>query len=116
MGLDQHPLSPCIFSGKLISDQPPIYVSVYVDNIIYFSQSRKVEELFESKFTDVIDIEFNGQISYFLGVNCSYISHEDSHKSIHVSQEAFIESLARLAKLTNPHMVFPKPHIVAGIQ
>jgi hypothetical protein len=37
MGLQQAENSPCLFVGTLIEGQPPIYVGIYVDGIIYFS-------------------------------------------------------------------------------
>jgi hypothetical protein len=44
MGLRQSTTSPCIFTGVLIEGGPPIYVGIYVDNIIYFSGSNEVEQ------------------------------------------------------------------------
>jgi len=29
--------SPCIFTGNILSGQPPIYIGLYVDDFIYFS-------------------------------------------------------------------------------
>ena len=69
--------SPCIFYGYLLVSQPPIYVGIYVDNIIYFSESRQVEEIFEASLTSKIDVEFNGQIGYYLGINHTCIRHDD---------------------------------------
>jgi hypothetical protein len=44
VGLKQHPTSPCIFYGELIPRQPPLYLSLYVDDFCYFSQSRAIEK------------------------------------------------------------------------
>ena len=37
IGITQHPTSPCVFLGSLKPNEPPIYVGLYLDNIIYFS-------------------------------------------------------------------------------
>jgi hypothetical protein len=44
MGLRQSTTSPCIFTGTIIEGGPPIYVGIYVDDIIYFSGSDAVEK------------------------------------------------------------------------
>jgi hypothetical protein len=43
MGLRNLENSPCLFFGTLIDVEPPIYVGIYVDDIIYFSASDQVE-------------------------------------------------------------------------
>ena len=115
LGLNQHPTSPCIFSGKLFPDQPPIYVGIYVDDVIYFSESRQVEQHFEEAFKSKIDIEFNGQIGFFLGINHTCIRHDDGNVSIHMSQEAFIDSIANIANLSDPNMSYPKTPYRSGL-
>ena len=114
VGLTQHPTSPCIFFGTLIEGQPPIYVGIYVDDVIYFSPSRDVEIQFETSLKEKIEIEFNGQIGYFLGINFTCVKEENNDVSIHLSQEAFIDSIAILAELNNPHMNFPKTPYRSG--
>jgi hypothetical protein len=41
-GLKKFRESPCLFVGTLIEGEPPIYVGIYVDDIIYFSASDLV--------------------------------------------------------------------------
>ena len=114
LGLQQHPTSPCIFSGQILANQPPIYIGIYVDDIIYFSPSREVETAFEERLKEKIDIEFNGQIGYFLGINFTCVKSPDNNITIHLSQEAFIESIASLANLKDPHMNYPKTPYRSG--
>jgi len=47
MGLRNSKNSPCLFIGNIIDGEPPIYVGIYVDDIIYFSTSDAVECKFE---------------------------------------------------------------------
>jgi hypothetical protein len=105
IGLTQHPTSPCIFSGTLIPGEPPIYLGLYVDDFFYFSKSDKVEKLFEERFGNKIDTDFNGQVGYFLGINFTCTKHDDGNVSIHLGQEAFIENLCQIASLDSERVI-----------
>jgi hypothetical protein len=37
MGLKQSPIRPCLFTGVIIPGEPPIYVGIYVDDIIWMT-------------------------------------------------------------------------------
>ena len=99
IGMKKHPSSPCLFIGHLIPNEPPLYLGLYVDDFIYFSESKQVEKLFEKRFDKVIDIDWNGEIDYFLGVSFECVKHKDGKLTIHMHQEAFIDHLLKLAKL-----------------
>jgi hypothetical protein len=49
MGLTSSDSSPCLFVGTLIPGEAPIYIGIYVDDIIYFSLSSSVEKKFEEQ-------------------------------------------------------------------
>jgi hypothetical protein len=101
MGFTKHPTSHCLFIGHLVKNQPPIYLGLYVDDIYYFSESREVEEYFETTINTKIDIEFNGQVGYFLGINFQCKRHKDNSISILLNQESFIDNLADMADITD---------------
>ena len=101
IGLQQHPTSPCIFYGCLVKGEPPLYLGLYVDDFLYFSESSKVEQVFEERFGAEIDTDFNGQIGYFLGINFDCTRHDDNDVTIHLSQEAFIDNLCEMAGLSS---------------
>ena len=44
IGLIQSKHSPCVFHGSILKGEPPIYVGLYVDDIIYFSDVDTVEK------------------------------------------------------------------------
>jgi hypothetical protein len=69
--------SPCLFVGHLIDGEPPIYVGIYVDDIIYFSTSDAVEQKFESLLWTIGEVEL-GQITQFLGIEFTWKHHTDS--------------------------------------
>ena len=43
IGLKQNKNNPCIFSGSIMPDHPPIYVGLYIDDYIYISASEVVK-------------------------------------------------------------------------
>ena len=81
-GLKQHPSSPCIFYGHTIPGQPPLYLGLYVDDFIYFSESPDVETKSENDFGGHLDTDFNGKIGYFLGIN--FHTQQDIDKAVHI--------------------------------
>jgi hypothetical protein len=84
----------------LIEGKPPIYLGLYVNDFIYFSQSTKVEQKFEKEFSSSkMPMEFNGKINYFLGINFTCKRHDDGNVSILLNQEAFMDALVLSTKL-----------------
>ena len=100
IGLHQCPNSPCLFTGTIIKDQPPIYLGLYVDDFVYFSRSDKVEKEFESQMKSRIQVDFMGRVSYFLGIRFQWRCN-DNKVQVHLSQEAFADGLIQQAQL-NP--------------
>ena len=78
--------------GTLISDQPPIYLGLYVDNFLYFSESPTVTDLFETRFSAKINVTFEERIGYFLGINHQIVEHNDGKIQIYLNQEAYIDT------------------------
>jgi hypothetical protein len=93
MGLVSSPNSPCLFVGSLIPGQPPIYVGIYVDDIIYFSTSDAIEQTFEQQLSSLGSVDFMGQVSHFLGIEFTWKYHLDGHLYVSLTQQSFIETL-----------------------
>jgi hypothetical protein len=93
MGLKCSNVSPCLFIGTLVEGEPPFYVGIYVDDIIYFSKSDSVEKKFEEGLSGIGSVDFMGQVSLFLGIEFSWVHHEDGNLSVHLTQQSFSESL-----------------------
>jgi hypothetical protein len=93
MGLKTSSTSPCLFMGSLIDDEPPIYVGIYVDDIIYFSASDAVEWKVESLLSTIGSVDFIGKVSLFLGIEFNWIHNPDGHLSVHLTQQSFAENL-----------------------
>jgi hypothetical protein len=106
MGLRNSPTSPCLFTGVLVPGEPPIFVGIYVDDIIYFSASDSVEQAFESKLSSIGTVDFMGQVSLFLGTEFSWVHHDDGHITVSLTQQSFIETLIDSLGTVNTHSLF----------
>jgi hypothetical protein len=93
LGLQNSPSSPCLFFGSIIPGEPPIYIGVYVDDLIYFSSSDLVEQKFEELLGNLVSVDFMGQVSYFLGIEFSWTHHPDGHLTVNLTQQLFSETL-----------------------
>jgi hypothetical protein len=85
--------SPCLFVGYLIDSEPPIYVGIYVDDIIYFSTSDVVEQKFESLLSTIREVEFMGQVTQFLGIEFTWKHHPGGSLSVSLTQQSFAGTL-----------------------
>jgi hypothetical protein len=111
MGLRNSKNSPCLFVGHLIEGGPPIYIGIYVDDIVYFSPSDEVERKFEQLLGNCVSVDFMGQVSYFLGIEFNWVQHSDGHLSVTLTQESFAESLlASLGLLDFKSSYFTSPY------
>ena len=94
IGLTRSANAPCLYSGSVIPGHPPLYLGLYVDDFIFFSQSSKVEEQFMKSFAShVSKVTFNDEIDFFLGIKFDCCRQNNGHVTIHMSQQAFIENL-----------------------
>jgi hypothetical protein len=103
IGLKSSPNSPCLFTGVLIPGEPPICVGLYVDDIIYFSASDLVERKFEENLSTIGTVDFMGQVSLFLGIEFSWVTHADGHITVSLTQQSFIETLIDSLGIKSTH-------------
>jgi len=82
MGLWQASPNSCLFIGENIEGEPPIYVGIYNDDIIYFSTSDAVEKRFEELLSNRVSVDFMGQVSHFLGIEFTWQHHPDGHITV----------------------------------
>ena len=59
--------APCIFTGKILPGEPPLYLGLCVDDFVYFSTSRAIEQHFETQLSQQTNVDFMGQVGHFLG-------------------------------------------------
>ena len=93
MGLKNSHNSPCLFVGTLIPGESPIYVGIYVDDIIYFSPSNTVEAKFESLLSSIGNVDFMGQVTHFLGIEFTWQTLPSGHLEVNLTQQSFIDTL-----------------------
>ena len=108
MGFQQSKHSPCIFVGQLIKNQPPLYLGLYVDDFIFFSQSNAVEKKFMETFSNKITCTFNDKIDYFLGIKFQCSKTKDKDVTIQLNQAAYIENLLSQLNLQHVDVTSPK--------
>ena len=44
VGLQLCPNTPCLFHGTIIPGRPPLYLGLYVDDFVYFSEDKRSKE------------------------------------------------------------------------
>jgi len=113
LNLKPCPNAPCIFTGKVIPNKPPLYIGIYVDDFIYFSEDPTVETAFETMLPQktTLQIEFNGDVHHFLGIKFTHHKSLDGHTTIHLSQEADVKQLLDENNLNSPSTIIkPTPY------
>jgi len=93
IGLQQCTNDPCIYYGTVIPGQPPIYLGIYVDDIVYFSASDDVERFFEQALKQKINVDFMGDAEFFLGLKFDWIISPNGDVDCRISQEAYANSI-----------------------
>ena len=92
LNLTPCPNAPCIFHGETIPGRPLLYLGLYVDDFVYFSQDLSVEKTFEENFAKLTTVDFMGKATFFLGIKFTWL-HDNSKVSVHLSQRAFFKAL-----------------------
>jgi hypothetical protein len=93
VGLSPCKHAPCVFTGSLIEGEPPLYLGVYVDNFTYFSDSDDVERAFKQSLSLELQVDFMGDVAWFLGKCYDWQHTEDDHVTVSITQMAKIESM-----------------------
>jgi hypothetical protein len=90
IGLQSCPNAPCIFYGTLIPGEPPVYIGLYVDDFVYFSESDAVEQAFESKLVNHgVSVDFMQTVNWFLGIQFWWSKTTSGGVRAHLSQATF---------------------------
>ena len=45
-----------------------MYLGLYVDDFVYFSEDPQTEKNFEQQLEKLVNVEFMGQVTHFLGI------------------------------------------------
>jgi len=95
IGLTQCKNDPCIYYGTIIPGQPPLYLGIYVDDIVYFSASDDVERYFEQALKQKINVDFMGDAEFFPGLKFDWFISPNGDVDCRISQEAYANSIVQ---------------------
>jgi hypothetical protein len=79
----------------LLAGHPPLYLAIYVDNIIYFLADTLVEQKFQEEFASPVKVDFMGEVDYYLGthyLNCWHCN-PNGHITCPLSQEGYYANM-----------------------
>ena len=102
LGFDVMAQDRCVYKCTPIEGQPPIYIGLYVDNLVYYSKSDKVEQWFENNLKSHQKVEFMGDDTWLLGQR--YNQYTDLNNGLipcHISQQAMIKGMLERHELEN---------------
>jgi len=93
IGLQPCPHEPCLFHGTPIAEKPPIYVAIYVDDIIFFSVDNEVEQFFRTALSQKIKVEFLGGAEWYIGIKFDWHHSSDGTLTCCLSQEGYASAI-----------------------
>ena len=114
MGLKAYPHNPCLLSGivedsnsqKTISkDQPQLHLGLYVDDLVLYSSDPAHEVLFKNLPQEHIQVDFMGDVDYFLGTAFTWLHHKYGNMSVQLCQSAFTEFTAHRTSVQRANKV-----------
>ena len=100
IGIHPSPNEPRVYSETIIPGSVPLYLGMYVDDVIYFLTDPAVEKKFETALSLLLNVEFTGPPQYFLGLKVKYKKVENN-LSIFLPQQAEATELIHRAGLSN---------------
>jgi hypothetical protein len=84
-------MTPASSLVPLLDGEPPLYLGVYVDDFMYFSDSDEVERAFGQSFSLEFQVDFMGDVAWFLGKCYDWQRTEDDQVSVAITQMAKID-------------------------
>ena len=107
MGLAPSRHDPCLFTGTTIdpsastTNRKRIYVGLYVDDFVFFSESSTEEARFEKLLSERIAVDFMGEADFFLGQTFNWTRKANGDVDVLIHQQAFTEHLGTRFGLDN---------------
>ena len=93
IGLRQTQHDDCLFVGDIIPGRPPLYLALYVDDLVYFSADPLVEQKFEQDLASRVNVDFMGEADYYLGTHFDWRRDSDGNVTCHLSQEGYAQMM-----------------------
>ena len=86
MGFSAMDQDKYVYKCTPIGGQPPIYIGLYVNDIIYFAPSDTVETWFKNNLKSHLKVDFMGDASWFLGQQYKRHADKEGKVTCHISQ------------------------------
>ena len=67
---------------------------MYVDDFIFYSTDPEEERKFKEELAKHMNVDFMGDVDYFLGTSCTCLHHGNYHVSVCLTQTAFAKFCA----------------------
>ena len=90
-----------MFYSTLLTEHPPIFVGLYVDDFCFFSTSDAVKDEFCRRLNQQYTVSYENQLEWFLGMQFVWRFHPDGYLQCHIHQEAFIMDILDQLQLLN---------------
>ena len=91
-----------MFVGQdIIPGRAPLYLAIYVDDLIFFSADPEVEKKFKSDFASRVMVDFMGDAEFYLGTKFDWQCNSDGNVTCHLSQEGYANLLLDAMGLQN---------------
>jgi hypothetical protein len=87
-----------------------IYFGTYVDDCLYWGTDDATEEWFETALGSRLNIDFMGDLSYYLGVHYDWQRTSDGRLTVHMSQEGYIHKLLDQYNMIEGHWPVQTPY------
>ena len=63
--------------SKILPQEPPLFLGLYIDDFCYYSVSDKVEEEFKRLMNTKYTVSYDNQLEWFLGMKFEWRLTED---------------------------------------
>ena len=93
MGLNPSPHDPWLLSGVFTNPSSPactsdlqykLHVGLYIDDLVFYLSGPAQEYLFKTLIQEHTQVDFMGNVDYFLGTDFTWIQNDYGNISVHL--------------------------------
>ena len=96
LGFDSMAQNNCVYKCTLTEGSPPIYIGLYVYDLVYYSNSDKVEQWFKNQLKSHVKVNFMDDASCFWdSVTIDTMTQMGTYRAMYLSKHSSRECLER---------------------